>query len=156
MSVDTPIGTPAGFVDTQGFKLLLKNIGDDDTQSFTQVLSLTPAKIDHSIDFNQLTNDTVEKLFGLTDAAFQVKMMVTQPQLSLLLNLSLTVNAQLPSREWTVRITDVSGGSTDLTGEAIVSKLDIVDPGVGFSTIDMTLDFVSGATVGTASAEVLS
>ena len=153
---DTPTGTSAGFVDTQGFLLKLKNVNDDDTISFTQVLSLTPAKIEHSVDFNQLTNDTVEKLFGLTDAAFDVKMMLTQPEINLLLGLVLPVNAQLPSRFWTVTITDVSGGSTDIEGDAFVSKLDIIDPGVGFSTVEMTLDFVSGATVGGVTVRVLS
>ena len=153
---DTPIGTPAGFVDTQGFTLFLKNTGDDDTQSFTQVLSLVPAKIEHSVDFNQLTNDTVEKVFGLTDAAFDVKMMLTQPEISLLLNLSLPVNAQLPSRFWTVRITDVSGSFTDIEGNAFVSNLQIIDPGVGFGTVEMTLDFVSGAVVGTSSVAVIT
>ena len=149
MSVDTPIGDPDGFVDTQGFKLLLKNEGDDDTQSFTQVLSLTPAKIDHSVDFNQLTNDTVEKLFGLTNAAFDVKMMVTQPELALLLNLALSVDATIPVRFWTIRLTDVSNRVTDIEGNAGVSKFDIIDAGVGFSTIEMTLDFESGAVAGT-------
>lgn len=153
---DTPTGTSDGFVDTQGFQLKLKNVNDDDTISFTQVLSLTPAKIEHSVDFNQLTNDTVEKLFGLTDAAFDVKMMVTQPEINLLLGLALPVNAELPSRFWTVTLTDVSGGSTDIEGDAFVSKLDIIDPGVGFATLEMTLDFVSGATVGGSSVRVLS
>lgn len=150
--VDTPIGDPEAFVDTQGFQLLLKNEGDANTQSFTQVLSVAPVSIDHNVDFNQLTNDTVEKLFSLTDAKVDVKLMLTQTEIALLLNLSLTVAAQLPSREWTVRITDVSAGTTDITGTAIVSKMEILDPGVGFSTVEMTLDFVSGATV----TEILS
>lgn len=126
---------------------MLKNESDADTQSFTQVLSLTPAKIEHSVDFNQLTNDTVEKVLGLTDAAFDVKMMLTEPEIALLLNLSLSVNAIVPTRFWTIQITSVSGGQTNVEGDAVVSKFDIIDPGVGLATAEITLDFVSSATV---------
>ena len=144
---DTPIGEPEAFVDTQGFKLLLKNTQDANTQSFTQVLSLVPAKIEHSVDFNQLTNDTVEKVLGLTNAAFDVKLMLTQSEISLLLNLSLSVNAIVPTRFWTIEITDVSGNKTNVEGNAVVSKFDMIDPGVGLATAEIILDFVSGTQV---------
>ena len=126
---------------------MLKNESDADTQSFTQVLSLNPAKIEHSVDFNQLTNDTVEKVLGLTDAAFDVTMMLTEPEIALLLNLSLSVDAIVPTRFWTIQITSVSGGQTNVEGHAVVSKFDIIDPGVGLATAEITLDFVSSATV---------
>ena len=126
---------------------MLKNESDNNTQSFTQVLSLNPAKIEHSVDFNQLTNDTVEKVLGLTDAAFDVTMMLTEPEIALLLNLSLSVNAIVPTRFWTIQITSVSGGQTNVEGDAVVSKFDIIDPGVGLATAEITLDFVSSATV---------
>ncbi len=126
---------------------MLKNESDADTQSFTQVLSLNPAKIEHSVDFNQLTNDTVEKVLGLTDAAFDVTMMLTEPEIALLLNLSLSVDAIVPTRFWTIQITSVSGGQTNVEGDAVVSKFDIIDPGVGLATAEITLDFVSSATV---------
>ena len=154
---DTPIGKPDSFVDTQGFKLLVKDVDpSDDTQSFTQVLSLVPAKIQHSVDFNQLTNDTVDKVFGLTDASFEVKLMLTQQEIAFLLSLSLPTDAQLEVREWTIQITDVSKRTTDIVGDAAMSKFDIIDPGVGLATAEFTLDFVSGATVSGASAKVLS
>ena len=139
----TNVGSPDNFIDTQG--VVLENITD--SLIYDQSLSIVPAEITHSMDFNQLTNDTVEKLFGLTDAAFEVEMMVTQPELSDLIALSLQINAKLATRFWSVSITSVSGNTTVIDGTAAISKLSIVDPGVGFATIELTLDFVTTATI---------
>jgi len=146
--VDTIVGEPEEFIDTQGFTIKFKEPDPStDTTEFRQTLSITPAQVEHNVDFNSLTSDQVEKLFSLTDAAFEVIMMVTQPELVTLTSLSLLVNAQLPLRLWTVTMTSVSGNSTIIEGTAGISKLSIIDAGVGFSTIEMTLDFVSSAAV---------
>ena len=142
------VGEPDDFIDTQGFAIKFKEPDpSSDTTEFRQTLSITPAKVEHNVDFNSLTSDEVEKLFSLTDAAFEVIMMVTQPELVILTSLSLLVNAQLPLRLWTITMTSVSGNSTTIEGVAGISKLSIVDAGVGFSTIEMTLDFVSSAAI---------
>ena len=142
------VGEPDDFIDTQGFTIKFKEPDpSSDTTEFRQTLSITPAQVEHNVDFNSLTSDEVEKLFSLTDAAFEVIMMVTQPELVILTSLSLLVNAQLPLRLWTIIMTSVSGNSTTIEGVAGISKLSIVDAGVGFSTIELTLDFVSSAAI---------
>ncbi len=115
------------------------------------MLSLTPADITHQVFFHQLTDNTVEKTFALTDASFKIRMMVTVPQLAELLLLARPVNAELASRFWSVLITSVSTTLEIVEGNAIVSQFAIIDAGVGFGTIEMTLDFVTG-TVAPAAA----
>ena len=146
--VDTIVGEPEGFIDTQGFTIKFKEPDPStDTTEFRQTLSITPAQVEHNVDFNSLTSDAVEKLFSLTDAAFDVVMMVTQPELATLISLTLPVNAQLATRLWTITLTSVSGNSTVIEGTAAISTFSIIDAGVGFSTIEMTLDFVSSAAI---------
>ena len=147
------VGSPDNFVDTQGVEL--ENITDG--LIYDQSITIVPAEITHSMDFNQLTNDTVEKLFGLTDAAFEVEMMVTQPELLALFNLTTPVGAQLPSREWEIRMTDVSNNISKISGTAILNELRIIDDGISFMTLRFKLEFVSSATVtGSGSSGVLS
>jgi len=141
-------GEPSDFVDTQGFSVKFKEPDpSNDTTEYRQVLSIAPAKIENAVDFNQLTSNTVEKLFSLTDAAFEIVMMVTQPEIQELLNLTFPVDAQIATRFWSITLTSVSGGSTVIEGTAAISKFNITDAGVGFATIEMTLDFESSATV---------
>lgn len=142
------VGDEAGFIDTQGFELE----NSTDGLIYDQVLSIIPAELSHSLDFNQLTNDTVEKLFGLTDAAFEVTMLATQPELAGLLNLVIPVAAQLPNREWIVRMTDQSARITTLTGFAILNEFRIIDDGISLSKLKFKLEFVSEATVSVGSS----
>lgn len=134
------VGTESGFIDTQGLEV--ENITDG--LIYDQVLSVTPADLDHSMNFHQLTNDTVDKVFGLTNAAFDVVMMATQPELAGLLNLSLPVLAQLPQREWAVNVTDQSNRTTVLSGVAIIKNAKIMDAGLGSVQISIRLEFISG------------
>lgn len=133
------VGVEANFVDTQG--LTLENVTDG--LIYDQVLTLDAIDILHSVKFHQLTNDTVEKILSLTDAQIGVTMLVTEPELALLVNLATQTAAQSPQREWTVHITDQSNNTTDLGGIAKISEFKIVDAGVGLSTIKMTLDFIT-------------
>lgn len=147
------VGSSDNFIDTQG--VVLENITDG--LIYDQALTIVPAEITHSMDFNQLTNDTVEKLFGLTDAAFEVELMATQPELLALFNLTIPIGAQLPSREWEIRMTDVSDNTSSISGTAILNELRIIDDGISFLTLRFKLEFVSGATVETSgSSGVLS
>lgn len=133
----------------------LKSATTADTTEYNQVLSLTPADINHQVFFHQLTDNTVEKTFALTDAAFQIKMMVTVPQLAELLLLARPVNAELAKRFWSVLITSVSATVEIVEGDAIVSQFAIIDAGIGFATIEITLDFVTGTIAPTAGASVI-
>ena len=85
--MSTRVGDESGFVDTQGLEV--ENTTDG--LIYDQVLSVSPANADHNMNFHQLTNDTVDKTFSLTNAAFDVVMMVTQPELTALLNLSVPI-----------------------------------------------------------------
>lgn len=137
------VGFPQNFIDTQG--VVLENITDGDI--YDQAISIAPIQVNHSMEFNQLTNDTVEKLFGLTDAAIEIEMMATQPELAGLFNLTTPIGAQIPSKEWEIRLTDVSNNTTTISGTAILNELRIIDDGISFMTIRFKLEFVSSATV---------
>ena len=141
------VGEEAGFVDTQGLEV--ENTTDG--LIYDQVLSVNPANVDHNMFFHQLTNDTVEKTFSLTNAAFDIIMMVTQPELGALLNLSLPVQAQLATRDWEIRITDQSNRTTTLSGEASVKDFKILDSGLGTVQLQIRLEFLSGVNTGVLS-----
>jgi len=137
------VGSPDNFIDTQG--VVLENVTDGDI--YDQAISIAPVQVNHSMEFNQLTNDTVEKLFGLTDAAIEIEMMATQPELAALFNLTSPIGAQLPSKEWSIKLTDVSNNTSTISGTAILNDLRIIDDGISFVTIRFKLEFVSAATV---------
>lgn len=139
--MSSQVGDPSGFIDTQGLEIE----NETDGLIYSQVLKLVPAKLGHNRDFNQLTNDTVEKLFSLTDAAFEVTLVATEPELQGLLDLTLPVLAKLPDKVWIVRMTDQSNRTQTLTGSAILNNFTILDEGVGLTTIEFTLEFISEA-----------
>lgn len=137
------VGSPDNFIDTQG--IALENLTD--SLIYDQILSMTPVNISNSVQLNQLTNDTVEKLFGLTDAVIAVEMMATEPELLALFALTVPSGAQLPSREWQARLADVSNNVQTITGTASLTNLEIVDDGISFATLKFNLEFFSGSTV---------
>ncbi len=137
------VGFPQNFIDTQG--VFLENQTDGDI--YDQVLSMTPVNISHSMELNQLTNDTVEKLFGLTDAVIEVEMLATQPELLDLFELTVPTDAQLPSRVWKATLADVSNNTQTITGTATLTDLQVIDDGVSFVTLKFNLEFFSGSTV---------
>ena len=94
--MSTRVGDESGFVDTQGLEVEQTSDG----LIYSQVVSVTPADVDHNMNFHQLTNDTVDKTFSLTNAAFEIVMMVTQPGLNDLLNLVIPVQAQITTKGW--------------------------------------------------------
>ena len=112
------------------------------------MLSVSPADADHNMNFHQLTNDTVDKTFSLTNVAFDVVMMATQPELAALLNLTVVVVSEIPQRHWEVRITDQSNRTTTLSGDAIIKNLKIIDVGLGAVQIEIRLEFVNRQNVG--------
>lgn len=145
------VGSPDNFIDTQG--VVLENVTDGNI--YDQAISIAPIQVNHSMEFNQLTNDTVEKLFGLSDASFEIEMMATQPEIAGLFNLTTPIGAQLPSREWEIRLTDVSNNTSTISGTAILNELRIIDDGISFMTIRFKLEFVSAATVAASGSRVV-
>ena len=145
--MSTRVGDESGFVDTQGLEV--ENTTDG--LIYDQVLSVSPANADHNMNFHQLTNDTVDKTFSLTNAAFDIVMMVTQPELSALVNLAIPVQAQLAIRNWAVSITDQSNRTTILSGDAAMKEFKILDTGLGAVQLQIRLEFVSSQTVGVLS-----
>ena len=138
------VGDEAGFVDTQGLEV--ENVTDG--LIYDQVLSVSPADVDHNMNFHQLTNDTVDKTFSLTNAAFDIVMMVTQPELGALLNLAVPVQAELATRVWAVSITDQSNRTTLLSGEAGMKEFKILDTGLGAVQLSIRLEFITRVDVG--------
>ena len=142
--MSTRVGDESGFIDTQGLEV--ENMTDG--LIYSQVLSVSPADADHNMNFHQLTNDTVDKTFSLTNVAFDVVMMATQPELAALLNLTVVVVSELPQRNWEVRITDQSNRTTTLSGDAIIKNLKIIDVGLGAVQIEIRLEFINRQDVG--------
>ena len=142
--MSTRVGDESGFVDTQGLEV--ENVTDG--LIYEQVLSVSPADADHNMNFHQLTNDTVDKTFSLTNAAFDIVLMVTQPELTALLNLTIPVQSQLTNREWAVRITDQSNRTTTISGTAVMKELKILDTGLGAVQLNIRLEFVTAASIG--------
>jgi len=145
--LSTRVGDEAGFVDTQGLEVEQTTDG----LIYDQVLSVSPADADHNMNFHQLTNDTVDKTFSLTNAAFDIVMMVTQPELNDLLNLALPVQAELTTKDWAVRITDQSNRTTVLSGVAAMKELKILDTGLGAVQIQIRLEFLNRVDIGVLS-----
>ena len=147
------VGFPQNFIDTQGISLENQTDGD----IYDQILSIIPVNISHSMELNQLTNDTVEKLFGLTDAVIEVEMLATQPELLGLFQLTVPTDAKLPNKIWKVSLADVSNNIQTVTGTATLTDLQIIDDGVSFATLKFKLEFFSGSTVSAAGTkEVLT
>ena len=142
--MSTRVGDESGFIDTQGLEVENKTDG----LIYDQVLSVSPADADHNMNFHQLTNDTVDKTFSLTNVAFDVVMMATQPELAALLNLTVVVVSELPQRNWEVRITDQSNRTTTLSGDAVIKNLKIIDVGLGAVQIEIRLEFINRQNVG--------
>ena len=142
--MSTRVGDESGFIDTQGLEVENKTDG----LIYDQVLSVSPADADHNMNFHQLTNDTVDKTFSLTNVAFDVVMMATQPELAALLNLTVVVVSELPQRNWEVRLTDQSNRTTTLSGDAIIKNLKIIDVGLGAVQIEIRLEFINRQNVG--------
>jgi len=138
------VGEEAGFIDTQGIEL--ENTTDG--LIYDQVLSVTPADIDHNMFFHQLTNDTVDKTFSLTNPAFDVVMMATQPELAVLFNLSIPIEARLPEKKWEVRLTDQSNRTSILSGTAVLKNLKIMDTGLGSVELSLRLEFLNRQDIG--------
>ena len=86
--MSTRVGDESGFIDTQGLEVENKTDG----LIYDQVLSVSPADADHNMNFHQLTNDTVDKTFSLTNVAFDIVMMATQPELTGLFNLAIPID----------------------------------------------------------------
>jgi len=138
------VGDEAGFIDTQGLEV--ENTSDG--LIYEQALSVTPADIDHNMFFHQLTNDTVDKTFSLTNPAFDVVMMATQPELAGLFNLTIPINARLPEKEWEVRLTDQSNRTTVLEGTAVLKTIKILDTGLGSVQLSLRLEFLNREAIG--------
>jgi len=142
--LSTRVGDESGFVDTQGLEVEQTTDG----LIYDQVLSVTPADVDHNMNFHQLTNDTVDKTFSLTNAAFAIVMMVTQPELNDLLNLVIPVQAQLTTKGWEIRITDQSNRTTVISGTAGMKDLKFLDTGLGAVQLSFRLEFLNRVDVG--------
>lgn len=134
------VGDRDEFIDTQG--VALTNVTDN--KEYIQSLTVTPV-IAHGTDFNQLTNDTIDKLFSLTDPKFLVSMVATTTEFAQLLALTVPIAATLTSKTWKIDYTDAKNGKTTLTGIATISNMRPVDAGAGDVILEFVLDFTTMA-----------
>ena len=131
-------GVQANFVDTQDVRLT--NISDG--ISYTQLENVKISK-KHVRTLHQLTDDTVDKNFSLTDAIIEGDIIMTQPEFALLKTLSTPVNAQLPIRNYTLLYTDQSGNPASFNGDGFLAVFETTDPGDGAVTWHFVLEMRS-------------
>lgn len=129
------------FVDTQDVKI--ENVTDG--KVYKQGLSANPIEVMHAVEMNRLRDNRVEKLFDLTDAKWEVRMIVTEPDFNALFTLSIPVSGVLPTKEWKITMTSQSGTSVNIKGDASLSMLRVIDAGVGVVEVVIQLDFSSGS-----------
>jgi len=129
------------FVDTQDVKI--ENVTDG--KIYKQGLAANPIEVMHAVEMNRLRDNRVEKLFDLTDAKWEVRMIVTEPDFNALFTLSIPVSGVLPTKEWKITMTSQSGTSVNIKGDASLSMLRVIDAGVGVVEVVIQLDFSSGS-----------
>jgi len=129
------------FVDTQDVKV--ENVTDG--KVYKQTLSANPIEVMHAVEMNRLRDNRVEKLFDLTDAKWEVRMIMTEPDFNALFTLSIPVSGVLPTKEWKITMTSQSGTSVNMKGDASLSMLRVIDTGVGIVEVVIQLDFSSGS-----------
>lgn len=129
-------------VDTQDVRI--ENVTDN--KIYKQGLAANPVEVMHAVEMNRLRDNRVEKLFDLTDAKWEVRMILTEPDFNELFTLSIPVSGVLPTKEWKITMTSQSGTSVNISGDASLSMLRVLDTGVGVVEIVIQLDFSSGAT----------
>lgn len=128
-------GLQANFVDTQDVSLT----NNDDAVTYNQLENVRVG-IRHQTSYHQLTSDVVDKNFSLADIVIEGDIVATNPELALLKTLSTMVNAQLPSRNWTVTYVDQSGTTVTYTGLGYLSVFEPIDDGEGAVTWRFRLD----------------
>jgi len=128
------------FVDTQDVRV--ENVSD--SKIYKQVMSANPIEVMHAVDMNRLRDNRVEKLFDLTDAKWEVRMLMTEPDFNALFTLSIPVSGVLPIKEWKITFSSQSETSVNISGDAQLSMLRVIDTGVGVVEIVIQLEFSSG------------
>jgi len=128
------------FVDTQDVRV--ENVTDG--KIYKQAMSANPLEVMHAVEMNRLRDGRVEKLFDLTDAKWEIRMIMTEPDFNELFTLSIPVSSVLPIKEWKITFTSQSGTSVNIKGDASLSMLRVVDTGVGVVETVIQLDFSSG------------
>lgn len=129
------------FVDTQDVRV--ENVTD--SKIYKQTMSANPVEVMHSVEMNRLRDNRVEKLFDLTDAKWEIRMILTEPDFNELFTLSIPSAGKLPIKEWKITMTSQSGTSVNIKGDAQLSMLRVIDSGVGVVEILIQLDFSSGS-----------
>jgi len=129
------------FVDTQDVRI--ENVTDN--KIYKQALSANPIEVMHAVEMNRLRDNRVEKLFDLTDAKWEIRMILTEPDFNELFTLSIPASGVLPTKEWKITLTSQSGTSVNLSGDASLSMLRVIDTGVGVVEVVIQLDFSSGS-----------
>jgi len=132
------------FVDTQDVRVE-KIGGIGGSKVYKQTLSANPIEVMHAVEMNRLRDNRVEKLFDLTDAKWEIRMILTQPDFASLFTLSIPSSGKLPVESWKITLTSQSGTSVAITGDASLSMLRVLDTGVGVVEIVIQLDFSSGS-----------
>lgn len=138
--MSTPVGSENQFVDTQDVQV--ENVTDG--LIFKQVMSANPVEVNHIVDLNRLRDNRVEKLFDLTDAKWDIRLLLTEPEFNALFTLSIPVSGVLSIKEWKITMKSQSGTSVNIKGDASLAMLRVMDTGVGVVEITLRLEFMSG------------
>lgn len=127
------------FVDTQN--VIVTNVSDGIT--YRQAMTVLPFGVRHEIVEHHLTTEYVEKLSSLDSVSVPITAILTQPELTGLIQLSLVTNGKLPIKEWKINFVDFKDNARGLFGKAKMFEFNILDKGEDIVTAAWRLEFES-------------
>lgn len=131
------VGDRAKLVTAQSVRLLQGT--DDYHQLFNLTLGVTrPSKK------KSRTDQIVERMDGLAEHFIECDILVTVPQVTILLNMSLLAGRQLPQNDWDLQMTSRDGTVDTLRIPAKLTELLFVRPIKGLEMFHIRLDISGG------------
>jgi len=130
------VGLPVDYIDTQDVTIT----NSTDSLTYKQATNVR-AYIKADLTRRQRTDSVFENLWDLRYSAYEVDVMVTQPEIAALVALTLQTNNQLPIKSWAIAMKDEGGTTTTITGNAQLATFEFIDVGIGAMKYNMRLEF---------------
>ena len=128
--MSSSVGVPQNFVDTQDVSL--ENVSDGLIYPQLTDVNFT---VDSNIEKNQLTDDRIDNVFSLRMISIEGNMVVTNPEWTALLALTVDVNGIRPVKIWQVSWTDATGTTVSTAFNGQMQTLQPIDSGLGSVTL---------------------
>lgn len=134
------VGVPADYVDTQD--VVVTN--QTDSLTYDQVTNVR-FFVDTPYTYRQRSDSVLELLSDLRRQAFEFDIMLTEPEVVALYDLTTPVNNIVPIKSWSIVMTDEGGSAATITGSGILAKLEFVDEGIGSMKYNLRIVFQTEA-----------